>query len=321
MDLGTGARRVEITFTTPQLNFADNVRFRYRLSGLDEEWHDAGTERRAVFARLPAGHYRFEAMATEADGSWIAPVVLALVLHPHFWETGWFYGCFAVVVVLGVAAAVRLVVKRQTSRELARLERRHVLDQERSRIARDIHDEVGAGLTKIGKLAEGSNDVAITHATRGLAQALDEIVWVVNPRNDTLENVATYLVHYAEQFLRPAGISCRLDVPMSLPDVAVSAAVRHNLYSAVKEALNNAVKHGAPRQVNFGLDLDGDLLTVTVRDDGCGFTPSSPSGGCDGLANMGHRLEALGGRLLLQSQPGQGTSVTMQLRINGGSES
>jgi signal transduction histidine kinase len=287
---------------------------------LDEEWHDAGSQRTAVFARLPAGHYRFEAMATESDGSWSAPVALALVLHPHFWETGWFYGCSTLVVILAVAAAVHLVVKHRAGRELARLERRHALEQERSRIARDIHDELGAGLTKIGKLAEGWNDAAVTQATRDVVQALDEIVWTVNPRNDTLENMASYLIHYAEQFLRPAGIACRLDVPVSLPDVTVGAAVRHNLYAAVKEALNNAVKHGAPRQVHLGLELDGDVLTVTVQDDGCGFTPSSPAGGCDGLANMGHRLEALGGRLLLQSEPGQGTHITMQLRLNGGSE-
>ncbi len=320
MDLGTGTRRVEITFTSPQFHAPENVRFRYRLSGLDEEWHDAGRQRTAVFAQLPAGRYRFEAMAMEPAGNWAAPVALDLELHPHFWDTGWFHGCSALVVILAVAAAVRLVVRHRAGKELARLERQHALEQERARIARDLHDELGAGLTKIGKLAEGWNDGAVTQATRDVVQALDEIVWTVNPRNDTLENVASYLIHYAEQFLRPAGIACRLDVPVSLPDVTVGAAVRHHLYAAVKEALNNAVKHGAPRQVNVGLDLDGDLLTVTVRDDGCGFTPTSTSAGGDGLANMEHRLEALGGRLLLQSQPGQGTYVTMQLRLNGGSQ-
>jgi signal transduction histidine kinase len=188
-------------------------------------------------------------------------------------------------------------------------------ERERARIARDMHDEIGGSLTKIGKLAAGLPDPAIAETTREVVLAMDQVVWTVNPRNDSLDSLATYLVHYTEEFLRPAGIACELDIPLILPEVMLASDVRHNLFLATKEALNNAVKHGAPRRVRLGLTVAGGLLSLTVRDDGCGFSPATTAAGADGLGNMRDRLTAIGGELHLISGPGQGTTITMQVSL------
>src|SRR6202030_2150849 len=139
---------------------------------------------------------------------------------------------------------------------------------ERARIAQDIHDELGASLTKIHKLAEmmvrhkpeEDNTVnlskTISNTARDTIQTMDEIVWAVNPKNDTLKEMADYLVFFTEDFLRPSGIDCCLEVPLNLPGIPVTAEVRHNVFMVVKEALNNAVKHAAAGQIRFGLDHD-----------------------------------------------------------------
>jgi len=179
-----------------------------------------------------------------------------------------------------------------------------------------MHDEVGSRLTKLGKLAAKLDDPVIAETAREIVQAMDEIVWTVNPRNDTLESLAAYLVHYTGDFLHPAGIAYELDVALELPDVLLSAEVRHHVFMVVKEALNNAVKHAAPTRVWLGLSVDGERLTLLVRDDGCGFSLSAPATGADGLVNMRQRLAAIGGELLITSAPGQGTTLTLHVRLN-----
>ena len=197
----------------------------------------------------------------------------------------------------GLGWGILSTVRRRHRHQIERLEMQQATERERARIARDLHDEIGGSPTKIGKLATGLPDPAIAETTREVVLAMDQVVWTVNPRNDTLDSLATYLVHDTEEFLRPAGIACELDIPLTLPEVMLASAVRHNLFLATKEALNNAVKHGTPRRVGLGLTVDGGLLTLTVRDDGCGFSPATTAAGADGLGNMRDRLAAIGGEL------------------------
>jgi len=317
LHLAPGQRRVEFTFTALTLTKPETIGFRYRLHPVDKDWIDAGTLRTATYAQIPPGRYQFEVGACSNEGGWSATgVVLDLTAEPYWWETAWFR-------VLGPLAAAGLLgwgilsaVRRRHRRQIERLEMLRATERERARIARDMHDEIGGSLTKIGKLAAGLPDPAIAETTREVVLAMDQVVWTVNPRNDSLDSLATYLVHYTEEFLRPAGIACELDIPLILPEVMLASDVRHNLFLAIKEALNNAVKHGAPRRVWLGLTVDGGLLILTVRDDGCGFNPATTVAGADGLGNMRDRLAAIGGELHVLSAPGQGTTITLQVSLN-----
>jgi signal transduction histidine kinase len=284
---------------------------------------------------------RFETKATFDEihlihrgigGGWVFSQMMAatsfedLVL-PHFWQRGWFMATSIVAVLLLVAGSVRLVERRRAQRKIQWLERERAVATERTRIARDIHDEVGISLTKISKLTELMNfsGEAGTHnetsiqtiaqTARHTIRAMDEIVWAINPRNDTLEEMADYLAYFTEEFLRSAGINCRLEVPSRLPEIPLTAEVRHNVFMVVKEALNNAVKHATPRQIRLSLELKRDRLLIEVADDGCGFDLDGNIAIGNGLENMQKRLKTIGGKLESESEPGCGTTVSLQVPL------
>ncbi len=251
------------------------------------------------------------------------------LLIPRFWQRGWFISLMMAALLLGVAVVARLAERRRAQRQIRRLERESAVAAERARIARDIHDEVGASLTKISKLTEMMDSQSramaeqagltrnIAETARDTIRAMDEIVWAINPKNDSLKEMADYLVHYAEEFIRPSGIACELDVPLNVPGIPLTAEVRHNLFMVVKEALHNAVKHAAARRITLGLAFQPDRqLWISVSDDGRGFSPDHETSVGNGLENMDRRMRDIGGELKLQSAAGQGTTVTMLLPLN-----
>jgi signal transduction histidine kinase len=151
-------------------------------------------------------------------------------------------------------------------------------------------------------------------------QSLDEIVWAINPKHDTLESLANYLSRFAQEFLSVAGIRCVLDVPTVLPTVPLSAEVRHNLVLTAREALQNAATHASATEVRVGLQWSGDELQIGISDDGKGFDPARIEVPGNGLANMRRRLQDVGGTLEIISKPGAGTTVQLKLasvRLHG----
>lgn len=250
------------------------------------------------------------------------------LLMPHFWQRGWFLGvCIGAVLVIAVGV-VRLLERRRAQRQIRVLERERAVAAERQRIAQDIHDQVGYSLTKIGKLAEmmkhsGESTARqqglvtdISVATRDTIQAMDEIVWAINPRNDTLKDVADYLVFYAKDFLGPPNMVRSLDIPLKLPDIHLPVEVRHNLFMAVKEALNNAVKHSECSEIKLRLELtEGGLLVIAISDNGRGFEFGQATRVGDGLDNMRRRLHEIGGELVVTTHPGKGTNIRLQLPL------
>jgi signal transduction histidine kinase len=161
---------------------------------------------------------------------------------------------------------------------------------------------------------------------RELTRAMDEIVWAVSPRHDRLDSLASYLSRFAYEYLSVAEIRCRLDLPLHLPTLPVTAEVRHNLFLAFKEALHNIVKHAAANEVRVELKLEAAQLALHVADDGRGFDPAAPADGhaaagriaCgNGLANMQRRLVDIGGVCEIRSEPGRGTMVTFTVPLRG----
>jgi signal transduction histidine kinase len=145
---------------------------------------------------------------------------------------------------------------------------------------------------------------------REMVIALDEIVWAVNPKNDSLAGLVSYLGHFAEEFYRPTEIRLRLDIPPHLPSVPLSAELRHHLFLAFKEAVNNAARHSAATQVQMRVEILADQAVIRVEDNGRGFDTQTGSPQGNGLANMKRRLEQIGGRAELKSAFGRGTTVT-----------
>lgn len=328
-------QRLEFRFSGLSFAAPNKVLFKYRLEGIDEAWVEAGPRRTAFYSRLPAGSYRFHVIACNNDGLWNTEgATLAFTIAPFFWETWWFIGSCLLVAAMAAALLARYLTRRHMQRRIEQIEREHEIERERARIAQDIHDDVGASLSRIAMLSQpGRRDLAEPERTtamlsriyttaREVTRSLDEIVWAVDPRHDTLDSLVDYMGRFAQEFLTTANLRCRLDLPMEVPAWPLSAEVRHNLFLAFKEALNNAVKHSAATQVRISLALHPDFFELVVKDDGRGFDLAQPDPAVadrlaagNGLANMKKRLTRIGGRCEVSSKRGDGTSVSLTVRL------
>jgi signal transduction histidine kinase len=246
----------------------------------------------------------------------------------HFWQKWWFFAICAMVMLVSVVGTVQLFERRRSRVHIQRIEKERAVATERARIAQDIHDEVGVNLTKISKLsdlkelnekiseANATTRQIISATARDTIRAMDEIVWAINPRNDTLQEVADYLVYFTKDLLSSTTIACKLDVPLHLPDIPVATEVRHSVFMVVKEAMNNAVKHAAPTEMRLKLEVAENQISIVVTDDGKGFNFDQVSEVGNGLANMQKRMGTIGGGVEFLSQLGEGTSVKFHVPIS-----
>ena len=333
-----GHEQFDFRFTAMDFDAGEKSRFRYRIDGLDSEWVDADARRTAHYGHLPPNHYLFRVIACSSEGGWNnTGATVAFTVEPFFYQKLWFQFLTGMVVLGVVALAVRRIATIKYRRRLARLQQQHAIERDRARIAKDIHDDIGAGLTQITLLTElarrepdqtGSNLDRISDSARKLTRAMDEIVWAVDPQHDTFNGLMDYVSAYAEDFLRTAGVRCRMDFPVTLPEARVDAELRYNLFLALKEALNNVVKHARATEVWLRLRVEASGFTLIVEDNGQGFAAAgdaaessgAPAGAerihsGSGLTNMEKRLSSVGGRCQIYGQPGQGTRVEMTVAL------
>jgi len=207
-----------------------------------------------------------------------------------------------------------------------RVEHQRAMEEERARIARDLHDELGSGITEISMLADRAKSASapvekrsgyleqMGESARHMVTALDEIVWAMNPEHDSLSSLVSYFCLYAERFLGLANIAWHLD-PAAPPDQPLDSRRRHQLFLAFREALNNIVRHSGATEVTLRVQLDAGELRLSINDNGRGLSANAPAAGMDGMANMRARMEKLGGRFEIASQPGRGTTVDFHLPV------
>ena len=322
LEVPPGKHQFEFHYTGNSLIASDRVQFRYQLEGADPDWIEVGTRRSSgQYNYLPPGDYRFHVAAANSDGTWNETgASLKLKILPHFYETLWFQ-LLAGVATLGILAfAIRHITLRRLRWRMQQLERQHAVERERTRIARDIHDDLGASLNLIavlGDLAkkektdERIEKMSVT--ARQAVKSLDEIVWAVNPRNDTLAHLVDYSGQFATGYLRAVGIRCLLDVPEQMPACEVPTDVRHNLFLVIKETLQNIVKHSRATEVWLRVNTTAKQLRIVIEDNGCGFEQASEDPWADGLRNMRERLVEIGGECRIESRVGAGTTIIIGL--------
>lgn len=263
---------------------------------------------------------------------------IVVLQAPSWWTLKrvlWIAGglVFAVLAAFSWVAVLHRQVAEQTRlleaqiQERQRAERQRAIEQERTRVAQDLHDELGATLTEVSMLgslarteslpAEAKNRYLeqLTQVSRSLVSTLDEIVWAVNPKYDTVASLASYYSLFAQRFLNLGGIACRLQVAESFPDLPMDSRLRHGVFLAFREALNNAVRHSGATEVRVSLSVTDGQLNIAVADNGKGFAALNDSPGSDGLVNMQQRLTKLGGHCQIKSQAGTGTLVEFQLPL------
>jgi signal transduction histidine kinase len=210
------------------------------------------------------------------------------------------------------------------------LRQQEALEKERSRIARDLHDQLGANLTQVallGELVEADKEQPVeveTHArqicqtARETTHALDEIVWTVNPSNDTLDGLINYVCKYAQDYLALANLKYRIDVPPQLPAASISPEVRHNVFLAAKEAINNVVKHAKATSAWVRLALNSDSFVLEIEDNGRGLKAGDENKGRSGLKNMRKRMEEVGGEYQICTGSEGGTTIRLKAPFRPG---
>lgn len=327
LNLPPAHRRLDVAFTALTFRSPENVQFRYRLEGYDDAWIDAGTQRTASYPRLAAGNYRFRVSAANSDGVWNeAGATLAFAVEPFMWQRWWFRTGALLVFTGLVVALVRYVSYRRLRARLLALEKQVAIERERARIARDIHDDLGGSLTQIALLSDRAlreRDTAnptaeiakISARVHEGIRSLDEIVWAINPSNDNLEHLVDYIGQFAVDFLRVAGIPCQIDLPVALPACALSAEARHGVFLAVKETLNNIVRHAQASEVTFRATLDATRIELTIVDNGRGFEVTTRDTFANGISNLQQRMRELGGSYTVESAIGNGTRVLISLPL------
>jgi ligand-binding sensor domain-containing protein/signal transduction histidine kinase len=315
-----GAWDIEMHYTAISLSSSELVRFRYRMAGLDQDWIEAGTRRTAYYHRIPPGNYIFQVTACNADGIWSEQrAALRITVQPYFWETAWFR-LIVGIAILGLLAGIARMVER---RRYHKLETQHAIEKERLRISKDIHDDIGSILTQVSQISDlGQSETQsqpvlqgqferIGCQSRAAVQALDEIVWATNPKNDNLSKFAEYVCRFADEYFENSAIRCWQEVPTTLPELCLSSNVRHNVFLAIKEALTNILKHSHATEVWLKMTLEDTRVSVEIRDNGRGFTASELPPGGNGLDNMKTRLEECGGNAEMTSAPGRGATIRL----------
>jgi ligand-binding sensor domain-containing protein/signal transduction histidine kinase len=317
----SGGGKLEIQYSAPRLRAPEDLRFKYWLEGVDPAWSEAGQRRIAYYTNVPAGTYNFHIIAYESnDPRHAAEQILSLQLQPHFYQTAWFKTLCALLLLAGVWGAYRLHVRNLRQRFVA------VLD-ERNRLAREMHDTLIQGCVGVSALLEAAASaqaVSPSISTELLDRARKEVraavnearlaVWNLRQSSGSGEDLVKAVTQLAQRTEQESGVPVRF-ASTGAP-CALGAAREWSLLMVTREALQNAVRHAAPRRLSIELNFDRRGLDVAIKDDGCGFDPTTllaAKGRHYGLIGMRERIEKLGGQFQLTSVPGHGTQVSFNL--------
>lgn len=300
-----------LEYTNPARN-----RFAYKLEGLDKDWVYT-TNDKVRYADLKPGQYHFLLKVSNNEGLWNdRPLSVRLVIQPPFWETWWFRVLVLLVLLLSAYLVARYYIRQKVKERTLELEKQQALYLERMRISKDVHDDLGSGLSKItlmaelaGKQKNGEHSLDetiddISQISRDLVGNMRDLVWVLNPENTTLDSLVVRLREYCSDYFEGLPMQLQLDFPSSVPAFRVLREAQRNIFLTVKEALNNAVKHAEATVISVQLSLDDGMLHISVSDNGSGFKPELAGRGGNGLKNMKQRIEVIGGDFEIISRPG-----------------
>lgn len=312
--LGPDENQLDLAFTSPAFGVGESLRFQYRLED-DAAWSAPVAEREVHFPRLPPGRYRFSVRAVLGAGT-VSPAARAtFVILAPLWQRWW----FVALVALALAGIGHRLYRVRLAHLLA-------IERVRTRIATDLHDDLGSSLSRIAILSEVASRRAATHepitaqlgdigrSARELVDVASDIVWSTDPRRDDLHSLLVRLRGFASDVLEGCGLTWSMEVPADPERIKLGPEHRRQLFLILKEAIHNAARHAGATRVEITITRGDGALVATVRDDGRGFDPGAPRDG-NGLPSMRARAERAGGSLRVESAAGAGTSVIARLPL------
>ncbi len=323
-----GIRNFSIRFTALSFISPDRLQFRTKLEGFDSDWNHIGNRREEFYTNIPPGEYQFRVIASNHDGIWnLEGAAMSLHILPSFWQTGWFRLISVIILIVSFSGIVFYISTRKLKHRIEMMKQQQLVEHERLRIAQDMHDELGSRLTEIKLLGELSHRDEIdmdklknrlremSLAAIEVMETFREIVWSVNPQNDSLENFIDYLTQFASDFFDRAGIRCRFNLPVEIPDCELSSDKRHHLLMVYKEICTNTVNHSGADEVITEIGFSGKMCQISLIDNGNGFNPEESVGKGFGLLNIHNRMELVKGTYSMISKPGKGSRILFEFPV------
>ena len=299
--------------------------FEYTLRDYDQGWISSRNARYTRYSKIPPGKYIFQIRAIDANGA-ISPYdkSLEIEIAKAFWQTILFKVAMLIIILLLVWLLLRGYLNRKIRKHRLEFEKQQAVEKERTRIATDMHDDLGAGLSRINFLSETigikkqqqqpieEEITKIREYSHDMIDKMGEIVWALNEKNDTFSDLLSYTRSYAADYLSQNGITCKINIQDAIPDIFVSGEFRRNIYLAVKEALHNIVKHAQANTVSIDITADRQLH-ISIKDNGIGFDKKDIRPFSNGISNMQKRMAEIKGVFKIITRPGTTIILTVPL--------
>lgn len=326
LKISPGEHTFEFRFAVPSFVAPESIEVRHQLVGVDREWIQTSNARTATYSHLHPGLYKLRAIARNSEGVWNKEgASIEFTLLPAWWQTSWASVGAMVLFAAAVASAARYWAQRKLKQKLDRLEREHALEKERTRIARDLHDDLGGGLIELGLIADrlamtSPPDVrgplqTLASRTRRLGAELASIIWAVNTKNESLDRLAVFVRSYCRRLFHNSSIECVVTGAESISPFPLSPDTQHHLLAIAKEAVANVLKHSRATHVSVEMRQIGDLFELSVEDNGRGFaSDAAEANEGNGLLNMRSRAAEINGSLKIDSGPDRGTIIVLTYR-------
>ena len=326
--LRLNSRQNTFSFDFSSVSFYHNDKstFEYKLDGYDEDWIKSGATQYTRYSKIPPGKYIFMLRVLDNQGK-VSPYnkILEIAIAKSFWQTNFFKASLIVLILIAGWLFLKRYSNEKMKKQKRELEKLQAVEKERTRIATDMHDDLGAGLSRIKFLSETigikkqsqqpfDEDIGkIREYSHEMIDKMGEIVWALNEKNDTLSDLLSYTRSYAVEYLSQNGINCVVKAPEHFPTTFVSGEFRRNIYLTVKEALHNIVKHAQASAVTIKVDISSKLK-IEIQDNGTGFDKTRIRSFSNGLSSMESRISSINGEFEILN--GLGTTIKIVVPLN-----
>ncbi len=324
--LSSNQNTFSFDFSAISFFHANECTFEYKLEGYDDNWIKGGATRYTRYSKIPPGKYTFMLQVFDNQGK-VSPhnKLLEIEVAKSFWQTNFFRTSLVVMFLLACWLFLKWYSNEKMKKHKRELEKLKVIEKERTRIASDMHDDLGAGLSRIKFLSETigikkqqqqpieEDIIKIREYSHEMIDKMGEIVWALNEKNDSLNDLLSYIRVYAAGYLSQNGISCKIEIPDNFPPRFLSGEFRRNVYLTIKEALHNVVKHSQASSVTIQIKIN-ESLEVTIADNGIGFDKKNIRPFSNGLTNMQNRVKEIHGDFAIMNEKGTSVKINVPLQ-------
>jgi signal transduction histidine kinase len=325
LDLSFKKNTFSFDFSSIAFQHGPDCRFEYKLEGYDEDWIQGSTAHYTRYSKIPPGHYIFNLRVKDVTNRF-SPFTkrLEIQIAKAFWQTIAFkIGVGVFVLAIGWLLS-KWYLQYKIRKQKLEFEKLQAIEKERTRIATDMHDDLGAGLSRIRFLSQsilnkklGDETVSaelkkITSFSDEMSEKMGEIVWALNERNDTLADLVAYTRSYAMEYLANHNIECEANTPLHLPGTFITGEMRRDIFLSVKECLHNIVKHASATKVCFSMELK-EMMKIVIHDNGKGIDWNDQRAFSNGIQNIKKRMKEIDGEVVFLND--QGTKVSMTIPI------